>query len=140
MPSGRTARALYAALGVVAVGLGVLGIALPGLPTTPFLLVAAWAFSRSSRRLERWLLEHPRLGPRVVAFRNDRVVPWSVKLTAWGSMIVSLTLMIVSRKVPWPGIATTAALMLWGVVYLARCPSRPLTSSSPDRRRPPPAG
>jgi uncharacterized membrane protein YbaN (DUF454 family) len=131
MPSGRTARALYVALGVVAVGLGVLGVVLPGLPTTPFLLVAAWAFSKSSRRLERWLLEHPRLGPRVVAFRKDRVVPWSVKLTAWGSMAVSLTLMIASRRVPWPGIAATAAFMLWGVVYLARCPSRP-PPASPD--------
>jgi uncharacterized membrane protein YbaN (DUF454 family) len=117
-------RWLYVALGCVAVALGVVGAFLPVLPTTPFLLVALWAFSRSSARLERWLLEHPRLGPRVRAFRDTRVVPWPVKLTAWGSMAASLTLLALSR-VPWPGVAASAALMAWGAIYVARCPSRP---------------
>jgi uncharacterized protein len=125
MPIGRgAARALYLALGLLCVGLGTLGAFLPVLPTTPFLLVSLWAFARSSQRLERWLLEHRRFGPRLRAFRDNRVVPLPVKLTAWGSMLLSLTVMIVT-SVPWPGIAAAAALMAWGAIYVARCPSRP---------------
>jgi uncharacterized protein len=126
-------RGLHLALGLVCVGLGVLGVFLPVLPTTPFLLVALWAFSRSSRRLERWLSEHPRFGPRLRSFREHRVVPLPVKLTAWTTMAASLILMVVSRRVPWPGIAATAALMLAGVIYVARCPSRPPASDVAPR-------
>ncbi|SMH34812.1 YbaN family protein [Maritimibacter sp. HL-12] len=56
-------RIAFLALGWSALALGLVGVALPGLPTTPFLLVAAFGFSKSSPRLRAWLAEHPRLGP-----------------------------------------------------------------------------
>ena len=56
-------RFLWSVFGVACVGLGALGIVLPLLPTTPFLLLAAFAFGKSSPRLHHWIMTHPRLGP-----------------------------------------------------------------------------
>ncbi len=126
----RARRAIYVGLGLLCFGLGVLGAFLPVLPTTPFLLVSLWAFSLSSKRLETWLLQHRRFGPRLVAWRAHRAVPLPVKLTAWGSMIASLALMIAAGA-SMLAIGGAAAVMLIGAVYVARCPSRP-PSAVPD--------
>ena len=118
----RAARVGYLVLGCVLVGLGVIGAFLPVMPTTVFLIGALWAFSMSSKRLETWLLEHPRFGPRLVAWRAHRVIPRRVKAFAFSSMAASLAIMAVARA-PWWAIASAAALMLVGVIYIARCPS-----------------
>jgi uncharacterized protein len=118
----RAARYGYVALGCMFVGLGVIGAFLPVMPTTVFLIGALWAFAKSSPRLERWLLEHPRFGPRLGAWRAHRVIPVRVKVFAFSSMAASLLLMFVVHA-PWFAIAAAAALMLIGVIYIARCPS-----------------
>jgi hypothetical protein len=128
----RARRILYVGLGLVSFGLGVLGAFLPVLPTTPFLLVSLWAFSLSSKRLETWLLQHPRFGPRLVAWRTSRVVPLPVKLTAWGSMIASLALMFAAGASRL-ALGGAAAVMLIGAIYVARCPSRPPSPAPEDR-------
>lgn len=117
-------RAAYLVIGLLCVALGVLGAFLPVLPTTPFLLISLWAFSKSSVRLERWLLEHKRFGPRLTAWRTDRVIPLPAKLAAWGSMVGSLTLMIVVGR-PVIQIAAAASVMAIGAAYVASRPSRP---------------
>jgi uncharacterized protein len=121
---GRAARLAYLGLGIACVGLGIIGAFLPVMPTTVFLLIAVWAFSKSSTRLERWLLEHPRWGKRIREWREHRTIPLPVKLTAWGSMAASLTVMFVIEAGP---IAITSAgvFMLIGAVYIASRPSHP---------------
>jgi uncharacterized membrane protein YbaN (DUF454 family) len=69
-------------LGVVSLGLGILGIFLPLLPTTPLLLLAAWCFVRSSPRLYDWLLNHPRLGEYIRNFREHNAIPLRVKIVS----------------------------------------------------------
>jgi hypothetical protein len=56
-------RKIFAALGLVHLAIGVVGVIVPGIPGTLFLLAASYFFARSSPRLARWLREHPRLGP-----------------------------------------------------------------------------
>ncbi len=123
-PRRGATRIAYLILGFLFVGLGGLGAVLPVLPTTPFLLISLWAFSRSSVRFERWLLEHKRFGPRLVAWRTHRVIPLPAKLAAWGSMIASLMFMVVVRR-PWWQIALAASVMAIGATYVASKPSRP---------------
>lgn len=117
-------RAVYLVIGLLFVGLGALGAVLPVLPTTPFLLISLWAFAKSSARLERWLLEHRRFGPRLVAWRTHRVIPLGVKLTSWGSMLASLTMMYVVSS-PWQALVGAGSVMVIGAVYIAMQPSRP---------------
>ncbi|MFN0251050.1 MAG: YbaN family protein [Kofleriaceae bacterium] len=117
-------RFIYLGLGFFFVGLGALGAVLPVLPTTPFLLISLWAFSQSSVRFERWLLEHKRFGPRLMAWRTHRVIPWPAKLAAWGSMIASLTIMAVLGR-PWWQLGLAASVMAIGAGYVASKPSRP---------------
>ena len=115
------ARALYLVIGLLCVGLGAVGAFLPVLPTTPFMILAAAMFAKSSVRLERWLLEHKRFGPPLIAWRAHRVIPLRVKLLSWGSMLVSLGLMILTGR--WLAVAVAAVVMAIGAIYVARCPS-----------------
>jgi hypothetical protein len=83
-------RALWVALGVVATALGIVGAFLPLLPTTPFLLLAAYAFSRSSPRLHAWLLTHPRLGPPINRWQAHGAISRRAKLLSTAVMLASL--------------------------------------------------
>lgn len=75
-------RIFLLSIGIASLGLGILGIFLPLLPTTPFLLLSAICFSKASPRLHRWLIEHPKLGPSIVAWQTRRVIPLKAKLLA----------------------------------------------------------
>lgn len=80
---------ILAFLGSVALVLGIVGIFLPVLPTTPFLLLAAALYLRSSQRLYEWLMSHKHLGPYIKHFRENKAIPLRVK-------IVSVTLVWVT--------------------------------------------
>jgi hypothetical protein len=125
------ARAVYLVIGLLFVGLGVLGAFLPVLPTTPFLLISLWAFSKSSVRLESWLLNHPRFGERLRAWRAHGVIPWGVKLTSWSAMFASMILMVATVR-SWVALLGTAAVMAIGAAYIASRPSVPPAGAEPQ--------
>lgn len=118
-------RLLFLALGFICVGLGTLGAFLPLLPTTPFMLVALWAFSRSSRRFHHWLYTHPRFGPRLQEWHQYGIVPVKVKLTSLSAMTASFLFMAFVMRVKWHVLAMSGSVMLIGAVYVLSRPSRP---------------
>jgi hypothetical protein len=83
-------RVALAAFGWLNVGLGVLGMMLPVMPTTVFLLIALWTFSKSSIRFHHWLYNHPRLGRTIPAWHAHGVIPARAKLFAGTMMSASL--------------------------------------------------
>ena len=86
--NARLARAGWLAGGLVGVGLGGVGIVVPGLPTTVFFIVAAWCFSHSSTRMEQWVLHLPKIGPLVRGYRAGDRMPRKAKAWAIGSIVV----------------------------------------------------
>lgn len=78
----RVTRWIYIATACICIGLGTLGVIVPGLPTTPFLLVAAWAAARSSPRLHAWLFNHRWFGPPLRNWENERAVSVRAKVSA----------------------------------------------------------
>ncbi|HEY5647543.1 MAG TPA: YbaN family protein [Pseudomonadales bacterium] len=111
----------YLIFAYLCAGLGIIGAFLPVLPTTPFLLLAAWAATRGSPELHRWLYGHPRFGPPLRAWEQNRAVSTPAKIVACLMMAASWTIMLFmtdSVLVPW----LTGALFLSVGAYLVTRP------------------
>jgi uncharacterized membrane protein YbaN (DUF454 family) len=111
-PVGRAVRAGWLLLGLLCVGLGLVGTVVPLMPTTIFLILAAACFARSSRRLEAWLLAHPRFGPLVRAWREEGAMPRSAKRAACIGMMSGYGLFWLTARPDWGVACVVAALML----------------------------
>lgn len=115
-------RWLWFVGGLLSLATGVVGIVLPLLPTTPFVLLAAFCFSRGSARCEQWLISHPRFGPMIADWREHRAVPLRAKqlsavmMTA-GSLWAAFTL---PARVAWVPALCCLAVSFW----LWRLPTR----------------
>lgn len=125
----RWLRWLMVVLGWANVGLGVMGIIVPGMPTTVFLIVAAWAFSRGSARFHRWLWFHPRLGPSVRAWYRHRAIPYPAKVAAVASMSASFAFVCAVVARDWTIPTVMAATMLPAAAYILSRPT--LVESNP---------
>ena len=117
-------RPLFFIAGILFTGLGIFGLVSPGFPGVVFLILAAGCFTRSSPQLETWLLNHPKLGPPVVAWRENGAIPRNIKFIAIGSMVVSMAIICLSpapRWVDW----VVGALMVASALFVGTRPEGP---------------
>jgi|TARA_B110000438_G_scaffold28545_1_gene27596 uncharacterized membrane protein YbaN (DUF454 family) len=119
-------RYLYLALGFICVGLGFVGVFVPGFPSTIFILVAAWAFSRSSERFERWLLEHPIFGSLIQNWRKYRGISIKSKITAVGLIVPTFGATILLTNFP---ILADIGFISFGIVLCTFLVTRPVPPS-----------
>lgn len=111
-------RPLWLMAGVACLLLGVAGLVLPLLPGVPFLLLAAFCFSRGSARWEAWLVGHPKLGPVVLDWRRYRVIPRRAKRLAWSMMALGCAL--AAWRAPWWAASLAALICLSVALWMAR--------------------
>ena len=117
-------KPLYFMMGWVFFGTGVAGAFLPVLPTTPFMILALWMFSKSSERFHRWLYNHRIFGPPLQHWQEHRVIPWPAKMASVSMMTVSFILMLIYSPMSWWSHGLVAVLMLYGAWFVLSKPSR----------------
>ena len=116
-------KIILLALGWICVGLGFIGIFVPGLPTTIFLIIALWAFTKSSKKLRIWLLNHKRFGPILRNWQEHKVVPLKAKIL----MVVLQTLVVIIVQYTFDNLFITvglAIILLMVATYVISLPSR----------------
>ena len=112
------------ALGFTCTALGIAGVLLPGLPGTVFLLIAVWAFSRSSERFHLWLYNHPRFGRTVRDWHAHRVIPVKAKVAAVSMMAATAVGLVWISGGDWRLPALSGAVMAIVAVWIVTRPSR----------------
>ena len=122
----RSVRYVLLAVGWLSVALGVIGIFVPVLPTTPFLLLAAACFVRSSRRFYHWLVGHKRLGPWIRDYLEGNGIPIKGKVYAIGLMWLSIGLSCYLVPLPWARafMLTSAVLVSFYILKQKTLPAR----------------
>ncbi|NQV55918.1 MAG: YbaN family protein [Rhodospirillales bacterium] len=120
-------RPLLIVFGWLCVVLGTIGVVTPGMPTTIFIILAAWAFARSSARFHQWLYGHRLFGPTLINWENHRVIPVKAKIMAVSMMGLSVTIMalIASDNLMVPAIlaAGLSPIALYIVTRASRVPA-----------------
>ncbi len=121
----RLVRLLYWIAGVTALLLGAIGVVLPLLPTTPFVILAAFCFSRSSERLHRWLLNQRLFGPMIRDWEAYGVIPLRIKCLSTTLMLALISYPLLFRDFDWRFKALAGACVLFALVYVWSRPSVP---------------
>ncbi len=119
-----SARAIWVVVGLASLGLGALGVFLPLLPTTPFVLLAAFAFSNSSERLHNWLLAHNVFGPLIDNWRRYGAISRAAKWLSVVSMLAVVVISIVLQAPAWV-IAAQAIILSASALFVLTRPLPP---------------
>ncbi|OKL43506.1 YbaN family protein [Pseudovibrio exalbescens] len=121
-------RAFYLAAGFLLVAVGLIGIVLPLLPTTIFLILATGCFARSNPRLEKWLLNHPRFGKNIQDWRNHGVIPVRAKIMAVLGMTGGYFVFLFTTAPTMPLALIVLAVLICCAIYVITRPSGPRTA------------
>jgi len=128
---------LWVIAGIVSIGLGLIGVFLPVLPTTPFLLLAAYCFGRGSPRFYRWLVERSRIGVYIRSYREGRGVPLKQKLLTIALLWVMIGFSIVFVATTWWFKALLAVIAVGVTVHLGKIKTwRPESSAALEPAKP----
>ncbi|WP_111639691.1 YbaN family protein [Marinomonas shanghaiensis] len=124
-------RILYLLLGWFSLISGIIGIFLPLLPTTPFVLLAAWCFSKSSKRFHSWLLNHKFFGPIVHDWQSSDGIPRRARNRAILFMWIGMTISMVVVSRFW----ATIGLLIIGLCVMTYLLRMPVRSEDNDKTR-----
>ena len=116
-------RIILISLGWLCVGIGFIGIFVPGIPTTIFLIIALWAFTKSSKKLRNWLLNHKRFGPILNNWQQHKVVPRRAKILMVVLMSLASILFYYSLQNLYLTIGLVIILVLVAI-YVISLPSK----------------
>ena len=109
-------------LGFLSLGMAYIGVITPGIPYSPFVVFAAYCFSKGSERMHRWIYNHKIFGPFLTNWNTKRVFPQKMKYFMIGMMTLSLVLMTISGVKPI-GVISTAVFMAFVAIWAWRYPS-----------------
>jgi uncharacterized membrane protein YbaN (DUF454 family) len=123
-------------LGWLFFAIGMVGVVLPVLPTTPLLILSLWAFSRSSRRFQIWLYTHRIFGKSLQRWHTHRMIPMPAKIFAISIMSLSFAWLVWGVRPGTGPLVAAGGLMLCGGIFLSLCPSR---IDDPTSAKPPQA-
>ena len=120
-------RTTFILMGHASIAVGFVGIFVPLLPTTPFVLLAAVCYSRGSVRFHTWLHEHPRFGPMIHSWREHRAIGVRAKILAVITVVASITFSVIRLDMPWNIVA-----LFIGAAVLTFILSRPSSGRAAD--------
>lgn len=121
--TNRMVRWMFFVLGFVFLGLGILGVILPGVPTTVFILLAGYSWAKSSKRFHGYLLRHKIFGKMLTDWEERRAMPRFAKYLAWGMMTASCVLMFITLPTDRIWLAVVmSVLCVAAAVWMARLP------------------
>ena len=115
-------KVLWTTLGLLSLGMAYVGVVTPGIPYSPFVVFAAYCFSKGSERLHKWIYNHKLFGPFLTNWGEKRVFPLKMKFFMLAMMSTSLLIMFFTG-VPTRGIYYTGAFMACVAVWAWRYPS-----------------
>ena len=118
-------RILWLWMGHFFLGMGFIGLFLPILPTTPFILLASACYSRGSAKFETWLNQHKLFGPALRDWRSQKVIRPRAKIIATLSIAASVAFVVISPKIPEYGKIGMVSLVVPIWIYLVTRPSKP---------------
>lgn len=126
----KMARWVYFSCGMVSLILGIIGAFLPVMPTTIFIIIAAWCFSKSSEKMELWLLNHKSFGPPLRDWQDYGAIPYRIKIIAISMIFVSFALSSWALWGRWHILAIVGATLLAVTLYIATRPKPPVHNNA----------
>ncbi len=120
----RTKKLLLITAGTICVGLGIIGLVLPVVPTSPFLLLAAACYARSSKRFYNRLLANPIFGPPIRQWREEKSIPVRAKWLAIAMILVTFSVTVIFILEDTPARLIMSLIGFLVIVFLCRIPSR----------------